>query len=937
MPAAPPPLPEGLSSRLRSTIDPLTGKCKHHPAVQLYELVENNTRWVVRRKICYKCGSRSQGDGTRHRPGVAVANPGREREGSASRPESSAAKGRSRSESVDRAGRANRGRSHSVSRPRLLDHGNGVLAASNQRLEMSGRGRTSARHHHHEHEGGGGRARSSGRRSSSRDVGGGGRRSSHNRSYTSNVLRDHGDDAASAPKTSSFHGRALEFSQKNLEESHPPPVTEVVPTRPPPPPPPAVATPVEDIPEEFDESDPVIIVPVVIDPKKNFMPPPPPRTIEEMERHQERIEMRRAHIRRDREERRKGRIARGIVKEKGKGKIENNRSHLKIILDSKERSGERARNGRVDRHRGNQEDPPHDNTRNRSDRRHGHSSPKRKNGGDVVPSPEALAMLEGRSPVEDPPQEKRDRRHRDKTHGAEDGDARHPSPTVMAILEGRTPTHEDPSQEKRERRHSRGTSTKKQGGDGGVCPSPAALALLEANDTSRALERSNRRQSRHISKKNQARKISDLHRRAKENSELLSKNFDDGEGSETSSISTASAKRYKNHEHTRHHPELEGVKLPDAPAAIPADVTLNRSRSMSRSKSRGRNPPAGSRSQIVEKKRGANRTRVVVNDTLAEHNASIEKKQHRKSVSTREARPASKSEEKPRRRSLSRPRKGDDNFNKSAPALANSAARSARRGDDAGESVAARSAATARNHLRDTRGSTPKFVSEKGSTPRRNRSQSRSKSRLAARSSSPPNTGLFRGAKSESVAKSSKRRSKSVCSKHACSANDLWKHHTADKSQGEKSRRTDITQPESLTSAEEIVRLNFDDRIEEEEEEDEQPRMIYKKRARRKNHQEEVVQAADGVGVEYAKPMALIALSSDEKSHASSISASSTIEESFADSDAEGGAEDENGEKRNVKGRALSALRGAGVRGKSAIRLGGLKGASKKWQSALFM
>eukprot|EP00578_Thalassiosira_sp_NH16_P009291 CAMPEP_0181120652 /NCGR_PEP_ID=MMETSP1071-20121207/24278_1 /TAXON_ID=35127 /ORGANISM="Thalassiosira sp., Strain NH16" /LENGTH=62 /DNA_ID=CAMNT_0023205337 /DNA_START=151 /DNA_END=335 /DNA_ORIENTATION=- len=55
MPAAP-PLPAGLSSRLRTTINPATGACKHHPSVQLCELVQSGTRWVVRRKLCYKCG-----------------------------------------------------------------------------------------------------------------------------------------------------------------------------------------------------------------------------------------------------------------------------------------------------------------------------------------------------------------------------------------------------------------------------------------------------------------------------------------------------------------------------------------------------------------------------------------------------------------------------------------------------------------------------------------------------------------------------------------------------------------------------------------------------------------------------------------------------------------------------------------------------------------
>mmetsp|Transcript_33621 Transcript_33621/g.72707 ORF Transcript_33621/g.72707 Transcript_33621/m.72707 type:complete len:119 (-) Transcript_33621:105-461(-) len=117
--------------------------------------------------------------------------------------------------------------------------------------------------------------------------------------------------------------------------------------------------------------------------------------------------------------------------------------------------------------------------------------------------------------------------------------------------------------------------------------------------------------------------------------------------------------------------------------------------------------------------------------------------------------------------------------------------------------------------------------------------------------------------------------------------------------------------------------------------------MIYKKRAHRTNGKEEVHR--DGASA-YTKPMTLIALSSDEKSHASSISSSSTMEESFADSDNEENDDDGENGKKNAKEMALSALQGAkggakniATKGKSALKMGGLKGTSRKWQSALFM
>ena len=119
MPTSPPPLPATLSSRLQSSIDPLTGTCRHHPQVKLCELVQNNTRWVVRRKICYKCGTR--GNGKFHKPGVAVKTGDKEKEKSAKERRGSLdVRERTRSVSASRRGSITNSsrRSRSVSRER---------------------------------------------------------------------------------------------------------------------------------------------------------------------------------------------------------------------------------------------------------------------------------------------------------------------------------------------------------------------------------------------------------------------------------------------------------------------------------------------------------------------------------------------------------------------------------------------------------------------------------------------------------------------------------------------------------------------------------------------------------------------------------------------------------------------------------------------------
>jgi len=839
--------------------------------------------------------------------------------------------GRSRSESVDptkserrrststSASKANRrdshrnNRSQSQSRPRMSD----VLAASTQRLDASGRGRTSSR----DLEGGGIRRGSSSMH-----------RSSPPPPTTTPAAAPH----SSSRRSSSYHGRALEFTQKVMESTTPGATPHSTPgnnaltttnhqpssaptpynttpgamiqhgTRPPLP-----TLPIDEEEEDFDESDPVIMIPIIIDHSHNNMPPPPPRTLEETERHQERLETRRNNIRRDREERQKRRGSGTIAKK-------NKKSDKKVTpTEIRERKslGEntKGRSARLDQHRS------------------------------FAPSPAALAMLlEGGANVpEDPPQNKRERKHRDKKYNG--GDA-HPSPTALALLEGNLKS----SERRASKRHSHAAPP------------------------------------RRTSKKDQIEKLSRMHHRDR------SKGNNDGDDSvisETSSLSYASAKMYRNqNEHTRHHPELEGVNLPEPPeTSFPSHVTLDRSTSLSRSKSQSRrsreDPPttpkerkrgvsksasrrvsssAGQALAGKESRRESSRGRRAAlaarkTPTTSDHAEEKEKK-HEKRVSLKEtSMPSSRQRSSSRRAAQPRPSRHEEEFSKLAPGLAASSARSARRSNGSnggGGGVSARSN-TSKNRHWDVSGNAVDSVHNHRSASRpKERSSSRVTS-SAARSSSPTKSRTGRGgARSEN---GKKQRSKSVSSRRVSSkSTDLWKHHsntnvahqsTSGNSKGNRSRVTSSTHPESLSSAE-FARLTFSEEKEAiathheiREEEEVEPMVIYKKRAHR-SHQKEEVHIANDATSQYTKPMTLIACSSDEKSHASSISSSSTIEESFASDD-----DDDDGDgKKSAKKKALSALQGAkggaknfATKGKSALKLGGLKGTSRKWQSALFM
>lgn len=374
---SPPPLPTSLSTRLQSTINPTTGACKHHPAVQLCELVQNKTRWVVRRKLCYKCGVRAPALPGRHMPGIAVKNPNnaartpagmeigsgekdkRGRSRSASKDKTSGKAERHRSESRESRGKSssnNRSRSKSNSNNVRSSRGKSVAAitrtasnpalmASSHRLEASGRRRRGSQSHtmsrqtlNHVHDSGGdphtptnrplaimpaptteivtaAPTSSSNRRASSRFE-------TRALEFTSKVMdttpgmtphtsHHHHPVPSSAPAATAPYGQnhgALVPHTVNAHRSSPAGTTGNYNYGPP-----TIphldehhqTHPKSDVPNniklgasstDFGESDPIITIQLGDDGK---MPPPPPRTVDELERHQERLEMRRAHIRRN--------------------------------------------------------------------------------------------------------------------------------------------------------------------------------------------------------------------------------------------------------------------------------------------------------------------------------------------------------------------------------------------------------------------------------------------------------------------------------------------------------------------------------------------------------------------------------------------------------------------------------------------------------------
>lgn len=70
---------QGLTERMYKTIDKKTGCCIIHPKVRLCVYDEEKQRWVIKRKTCFQCGSRSGVGGKHHRHGCSVRDPTRHR------------------------------------------------------------------------------------------------------------------------------------------------------------------------------------------------------------------------------------------------------------------------------------------------------------------------------------------------------------------------------------------------------------------------------------------------------------------------------------------------------------------------------------------------------------------------------------------------------------------------------------------------------------------------------------------------------------------------------------------------------------------------------------------------------------------------------------------------------------------------------------------
>lgn len=68
---------QGLTERMYKTIDKKTGCCIIHPKVRLCVYDEEKQRWVIKRKTCFQCGSRSGVGGKHHRHGCSVRDPTR--------------------------------------------------------------------------------------------------------------------------------------------------------------------------------------------------------------------------------------------------------------------------------------------------------------------------------------------------------------------------------------------------------------------------------------------------------------------------------------------------------------------------------------------------------------------------------------------------------------------------------------------------------------------------------------------------------------------------------------------------------------------------------------------------------------------------------------------------------------------------------------------
>ncbi|KAL3784184.1 hypothetical protein HJC23_001383 [Cyclotella cryptica] len=841
--AAPPPLPASLSSRLQSSIDPRTGTCRHHPQVKLCELVQNNTRWVVRRKICYKCGTRTgTGNGKYHRPGVAVKT------GGAKAP-TDEGRGRSAADVTSRR----RGSSVGSTGPRVRS-----ASVTGSRHATTGRSSSS-------------RARSMSReRSHSRT----GSRASLDDVYD-RMIRVSGGSASSndhrpstaVPSTSA----ALVVSVPQAEA-----VVAAMPSQ-----------------EDFDESDPIIFIPALS--PNDELPPPPPRSEEELERHVERLEMRRSHVDEDKKKRdsnpasnnhrSRHRSVQPTAANRTKAKQEEImpsavalallESHAKSVKGddasphNPRQAGQRSRRAQ-DHSRAGRTTERGQNNNNIKDTAHMTSrreKAKRKDDNDVISETSSISTASAKLRQLEPENEL----------FAKQGES-----------EGVRPSHT----------HTRHTGNK----------DPDAYPPKEIGCRSPSRGRTHK-------------KILD----PEEERQLVVSDpptHENNEGKKTTS---------KEHHRSRRSTSLH-----------PADVREKRmpSTDVPRRRHHHRKKEEG---EQEHKRHGRHSTTPVAEASRVKSSKSFHIQDYRSPPTHVKSSKSFHIDQ----RSSSRRRSshGEDALVPEAvphteiKVLAASAARMSRQRGGRGRS--SKSLAD-HNYYRATqeRESSPRPSVSARSTSQRPSKTERSTCRSMARST----------ARSTSHRSASRSRRKMILDEATECCSILMDHPTATKgasaSKGGRSRHTSgttCTQPLSVSSDEIYGKQEAGNKAKETLAEVDEPVVLYKKRARRKDDPT----ASAGPN---AIPMAHIAMSSDEKSHASSISSSSTIEESFADSDDEGGAEANDKSKKSVnqsqavtgREKAVSVLKdvrggAVGLASRGKIALGGLKDTSKKWQSALFM
>lgn len=792
--SSPPPLPPALSSRLSSSIDPKTGMCKHHPTVQLCELIQNNTRWVVRRKICYKCGSRpGAAGGKHHRPGKCVSHVSRESKliGEETTGTTSAERGRQRSRSSS-AMRGNSRSSRSLMRSSSLSNDRHPTAATGSGSNGRGRSLSTTRRSRSVSVGASGRERlnaSNRNMSVSRERGlpasavelkkeDGDKLKSSNIQHTKSMTTiDRNEKVKKNSKTDankSYRNRALEFTQKAMEvtEDEKGPSQAIVPVE-------RTKQVVHDSAAEesndFDESDPIIMIPTIhLD--DTSLPPPPPRSSEEMEIHEHRMELRRQHIRRQRRESSSSR------------RNSDANAHSQETTEKKSRSPRRSSSLKQTSNEGAVSKEVR---KNRRDENKVASSKPRKR--PDSPTPVSAAPV-------------------------------HPSLAVLTALEN----------------HRKKVDDKK-------------------HEPTNAVDQQRRGRS-----KDKKDKVDDG----------LCKNTEEDGESETSSISTASAKRYQMQPGT-----TSGMRSRSTP---PVNVTVDRSKSRSKSRPRIRAIDAPEEKEV----------QLTVYDKTSSQRLSSAR--------------GSGSGVKKRSSKVEKESTHDE---------------------DAAENDKKKITKHSKGKQQPKRSHSSRSVPRENSTKVHPEKQTSSSSaRVSHRSSRSLSGGLW-DADGNKIAE--KRTSKSV-ERSSSAAKSSRRCKSSEKSRTSRSRHTSNTHPESLSSDNLLRKSNT---------KDVEPAVVYKKRAKRRSRKEERRQTVDSS--EDIKPMTAISYSEDERSHASSISAgsTSTIEESFGSHD-----EDAKGDKppADVREKAISVLNdvkgGAkhfAVKGKNAF--GGLKGTSKKWQSAIFM